>query len=107
MTVAAKTIVGLRNVIHELGFEQGKKRVHHDSATCTEWSNFAAGKHFRKRKNIDVRHNYVMFPVEDGIIVLISTRTTDTMAYFFTKSSHSVELSRAVSNAKGFHSSRL
>lgn len=99
---AVKTLVWLRNVLSELGFDQKYTKTFQDNNSCIEWANGGFVKHFKRRKHIDVKYNYAVTMIENGVITLIRTPITDMEDGFLTKALLPGDLSRAISAAKLF-----
>lgn len=82
---AVEAIMCLKNVLNDLGVEQGAWKIFHENDGCLKLATCGAARFFNKRKHIDIKHNFVMLMLESDIIRLVPVRTTVMKADFLTK----------------------
>lgn len=96
LTKEGKYVGWLRRLLSQLGAKQRMMVTAQKNASCMVWANTGMARDFVKRKDIELRMNYVQQLMERGETKLKHVRTGETVADYLTKGLPSKNFDEAV-----------
>ncbi len=98
MTPAVQECIYLQQFLLGLGYETTKTEIHEDNNACIALAKNPQDK--RRTRHIQIRFHWIREQLENGVYVLIPTKTQDQLADIFTKGLHGPQL-RTISSKLG------